>query len=162
MEQNEATQPAVDFQSERRIHIGFGVSDLERSVEFYRALFAQDPSKLRPGYAKFEPADPSVNLSLVEADDAGTTAQLPSHFGIQVKSPEAVRAMAQRLAEAGLSPRLQEQVGCCYAVQDKAWVTDPDGHAWEIFVVTDSENAPLRPEPDDSCCTSTGAGATCC
>ncbi|MDX6558134.1 MAG: hypothetical protein QOF72_1183, partial [Blastocatellia bacterium] len=27
------------------------------------------------------------------------------------------------------------QTTCCYAVQDKTWVSDPDGNEWEAFVV---------------------------
>jgi hypothetical protein len=31
---------------------------------------------------------------------------------------------------------------CCYALQDKIWVTDPNGYRWEIFVVKVGDTAP--------------------
>ena len=130
---------AVAFATPTRVHIGLSVRDAERSATFYRHLFAQEPTKVRPGYVKFEVADPPVNLTL-NADAERQTRPGPSaHFGVQVKSTETVARIAARLRAAGLSPRLEEAVSCCYAVQDKAWVTDPDGNAWEIFVVLDAE-----------------------
>jgi hypothetical protein len=26
-------------------------------------------------------------------------------------------------------------VDCCFALQDKVWITDPDGNRWEVFTV---------------------------
>ena len=132
-------QSAVEFATPTRVHIGLSVRDTERSATFYRHLFAQEPTKVRPGYAKFEVADPPVNLTL-NADTERQTRPGPSaHFGVQVKSTEAVAQMATRLRATGLDPYLEDAVSCCYAVQDKAWVTDPDGNAWEIFVVLDTD-----------------------
>ena len=132
-------QSAVEFATPTRVHIGLSVRDTERSATFYQHLFAQELTKVRPGYAKFEVADPPVNLTL-NADAERRTRPGPSaHFGVQVKSTETVARIAARLRVAGLSPRLEDAVSCCYAVQDKAWVTDPDGNAWEIFVVLDAD-----------------------
>lgn len=132
-------QSAVKFATPTRVHIGLSIRDTERSTTFYRHLFAQEPTKVRPGYAKFEVADPPVNLTL-NADAERQTRPGPSaHFGVQVKSTKTVARIAARLRAAGLSPRLEDAVSCCYAVQDKAWVTDPDGNAWEIFVVLDAD-----------------------
>ena len=132
-------QSAVEFATPTRVHIGLSVRDTERSITFYRHLFAQEPTKVRPGYAKFEVADPPVNLTL-NADAERQTRPGPSaHFGVQVKSTETVARIATRLQATGLNPRLEDAVSCCYAVQDKAWVTDPDGNAWEIFVVLDAD-----------------------
>lgn len=132
-------QSAVEFATPTRVHIGLSVRDTERSATFYRHLFAQEPIKVRPGYAKFEVADPPVNLTL-NADAERQTRPGPSaHFGVQVKSTETVARIATRLQATGLNPRLEDAVSCCYAVQDKAWVTDPDGNAWEIFVVLDAD-----------------------
>ena len=132
-------QSAVEFATPTRVHIGLSVRDTERSTLFYRNLFAQEPTKLRPGYAKFEVADPPVNLTLNVDAERQTRPGPSAHFGVQVKSTKTVAQVAARLRAAGLNPRLEDAVSCCYAVQDKAWVTDPDGNAWEIFVVLDAD-----------------------
>ncbi len=132
-------QSAVEFATPTRVHISLSVRDAERSVTFYRHLFAQEPTKLRPGYVKFEVADPPVNLTLNTDAERQTRPGPSAHFGVQVKSTETVARIAARLQSAGLNPYLEEAVSCCYAVQDKAWVTDPDGNAWEIFVVLDAD-----------------------
>jgi catechol 2,3-dioxygenase-like lactoylglutathione lyase family enzyme len=152
-------QSAVDFPGSYRIHMGLAVSDLEKSKRFYETLFGQPPTKERPGYAKFEPADPSVNLSLNQSKLDRGVKSLPAHYGIQVKSTQAVADAVERFRAAGLAPRIEEQTACCYAVQDKAWVHDPDGNEWEVFVVTDADS-PKRKDETSSCCEATGAA--CC
>ncbi len=132
-------QSAVAFATPTRVHIALSVRDTERATTFYRHLFAQEPTKARPGYAKFEVADPPVNLTLNTDAEQRTRPGPSAHFGVQVKSTQAVAQIAARLQAAGLNPRLEEAVSCCYAVQDKAWVTDPDGNAWEIFVVLEAD-----------------------
>ncbi len=132
-------QSAVEFATPTRVHIGLSIRDAERSTAFYRHLFAQEPTKVRPGYAKFEIADPPVNLTLNTDAERQTRPGPSAHFGVQVKSTETVARIAARLQVAGLNPYLEDAVSCCYAVQDKAWVTDPDGNAWEIFVVLDAD-----------------------
>ena len=143
---------AIDCAARSRVHVGLEVEDLQKSVNFYRVLFATEPSKRRPGYAKFEPQDPSVNLSLIE----GSRGQAKpfsgaSHHGVQVRSVEDVRAAAERFRQAGISSRLEEQSTCCYAVQTKAWVNDPDGNPWEIFVVLEAD-ADRRADEGSACC----------
>lgn len=102
-------------------------------------LFNRNPSKLRDDYAKFEPTVPPVNFTLNEHPDA---IDRDGHFGIEVKSPEEVQAVINRMTAAGLTVNTREtQVSCCYSVQDKVWVVDPDGNHWEVFVVTNSEAA---------------------
>ena len=150
------TTPSSCFAGERRVHIALAVADVERSKRFYRTLFGVDPVKERDRYAKFEPADPSLNLALIEVAGATTRTPAASHFGIQVKTQEAVVTATDRLAAAGLDTLVEDQTTCCYAVQDKVWVTDPDGHRWEIFVVLDDAGA--RAETEAACCD----GSTCC
>ncbi len=151
------------FTGNHRIHIGFGVADIAASTRFYEALFDTVPSKTRPGYAKFEPADPPLNLSLSERRSSGHRPDgHAGHFGVQVKTPEAVAAAIERLRAAGLEVKVEESTTCCYAVQDKAWVTDPDGNAWEVFVVTEAD-AGVRRDADSQCCQPAGAeAASCC
>ena len=112
-------ESAVEFETNSRIHMGLAVKNLERSVAFYRSLFGQEPTKTRPRYAKFEVAEPPVNLALNEVGgDTGPNNPV-AHFGIQVKSTEAVKTIAGRLKDAGLKTKTEENVTCCYAVQNK-------------------------------------------
>jgi catechol 2,3-dioxygenase-like lactoylglutathione lyase family enzyme len=156
------TQSAVEFATPSRVHVALTVRDLERSVAFYRSLFAQEPSKVRSHYAKFEVADPPVNLALNEHPEQQALASPVSHFGIQVKSTGAVAQLAARLRAAGLKTTMEEAVTCCYAVQDKAWVTDPDGNAWEIFVVLDNNAQEYVKSSTSSCCPHEGTAQACC
>ncbi len=132
-------QSAVDFPGSFRVHVALNVSNLEASKKFYEMLLGTAPSKERPRYAKFEPTDPSVNLSLNEIDEAFQVEQGSAHFGIQVKSVAEVHAAAERFQAAGCKVMQEEATTCCYAVQDKVWVADPDGHKWEVFVVMNSD-----------------------
>ena len=155
---------AVDFAGSSRIHVGLAVSDMERSKRFYETLLNVKPSKERPGYAKFEPADPSVNLSLNQvprgtALPSAPTLRRPSQ--VQRRRP----AAQARLLEAGFETRVEEQTTCCYAVQDKVWATDPDGNPWEVFVVTERD-ADRAMDADSTCCQTESDGhareAACC
>ena len=145
-------QSAVEFSTHTRIHIALEASDVGRSAEFYGVLFGQAPTKMRPGYVKFEVADPPVNLSLNAAPERRRT-QGVSHFGVQVKSTEAVEEAKRRLAGAGLPVETEENTTCCWAVQDKVWARDPDGNDWEVFVVLDA-GAPVhsRSAGESACC----------
>ncbi len=150
-------ESAVQFDTNSRIHIALAVTSLERAVAFYQTLFGQGPTKTRLRYAKFEVAEPPVNLALNEVGGPTGPNNPVAHFGIQVKSTEAVGAVAARLREAGLGTAVEENVTCCYAVQNKAWVADPDGNKWEVYVVLDddarhrsSQSACCADRPD--CC----------
>ena len=151
------------FAGDHRIHIGFGVADIAASTRFYQTLFDTVPSKTRPGYAKFEPVDPPLNLSLSQRPASAARADTTgAHYGIQVKSPEAVAAAIERFRVAGLDLRVEESTTCCYAVQTKAWVSDPNGNSWEVFVVLDAD-ATKQKDGDSECCpTVAGQAAACC
>jgi catechol 2,3-dioxygenase-like lactoylglutathione lyase family enzyme len=144
-------ESAVQFDTNSRIHMGLAVKDLKRSTAFYRTLFGQEPTKTRPHYAKFEVAEPPVNLSLNEVGGETGPCNSVAHFGIQVKSTEAVKAAAARLAEAALETRAEVKVTCCYAVQNRIWATDPDGNKWEVYVVLDNNGA-HRTASTSACC----------
>jgi catechol 2,3-dioxygenase-like lactoylglutathione lyase family enzyme len=135
-------------------HVAIHVSDLQKSVTFYRKLFAIEPSKIRQGYAKFDVESPPLNFTLDEAsiDAPGTL----SHLGIQVSSTDDVLAFRERWTRAGLPVRDEMSTACCYALQDKVWVRDPDGNQWEVFVVL-KDNLPEKADPARTCC-----GPTCC
>jgi len=133
-------ESAVEFPTPTRIHVALAVRDVARAAEFYRALLGQEPTKVRPGYAKFEVIDPPLNLALNETP-AAVAPSLPQHFGIQVQQHAAIGEIEGRLTNAGFIGTPEDQVTCCYAVQDKVWVDDPDGHSWELFIVTDADAA---------------------
>ncbi len=120
-----------------RVQLALNVSDIDAAVDFYTRLFGSGPAKRRPGYANFAIAEPPLKLVLVQSDAArghGVTGAL-NHVGVEVDTPAEVRAATRRLADEGLAPVVQESTTCCYAVQDKAWVDDPDGVPWEVYVV---------------------------
>src|SRR5207248_4740801 len=73
-----------------------------------------------------------------------------AHFGIQVKSTAAVKGVADRLNGAGLATRAEENVTCCYAVQNKVWATDPDGNKWKVYVVLDNDGT--QHHSSSACC----------
>lgn len=137
-----------------KAHVALHVRDLARSVEFYRKLFAAEPVKLRPGYAKFDIAQPPLNFTLNESSPATPPAQGGlSHLGIQVASTEQVLAIRSRWSRAGLDTRDEMHTECCYALQDKIWVRDPDGNEWEAFAVLE-DHLPEQSVSAAACCTS--------
>lgn len=115
-----------------RIQLALNVSDLEEAVRFYGKLFDAEPAKRKPGYANFAIDQPPLKLVLIEGEGRGGTL---NHLGVEVDSTEAVTRATGRLEERGLATETEEGVACCYAVQDKVWVSDPDGAPWEVYTV---------------------------
>ena len=115
-----------------RPHLALTVSDVDRAIPFYSALFGEEPAKVRPGYAKFEVADPALNFTLNEGE-RGEALGAFNHAGIQVASTDDVLAARRRLEDGGLLTLAEMDTTCCYARQDKIWVHDPDGTPWEVF-----------------------------
>ncbi len=125
-------------------HLSLDVPDLAGAVGFYRELLGVGPVKEKPGYAKFELADPPVALALNERGRAGI-----NHLGIRVDDTETVEAASSRLKESGLATFDERDTSCCYARQDKVWVNDPAGHQWEIYTVLEDVEAPAE---QAACC----------
>jgi len=149
------TSPEINF---LKPHLAINVSDVESSIEFYKRMFGIEPSKVRTGYAKFDVQSPALNFTLNQVPFSGSGAL--SHLGIQVASTDDVNAVKSRWQEAGLSPREEMQTTCCYALQDKAWVNDPDGNEWEVFtVIEDNLSEEVQGSADMSCCTPTFTNA---
>ena len=126
-----------------KAHLALNVHDVERSIEFYQKLLGIEPSKVRTGYAKFDVQNPPLNLTLNEKKFAERGAL--SHLGIQVASTNDVLAMREQWLASGLLTRDEMQTSCCYALQDKTWVKDPDGNEWEVFVVLEDNLAETTP-----------------
>jgi catechol 2,3-dioxygenase-like lactoylglutathione lyase family enzyme len=138
-----------------KAHVAIHVKDVAASIEFYRKLFGIAPSKVRTGYAKFDVVNPPLNFTLNEDPGAGRGAL--SHLGVQVGSTADVLAVRRGWQEKGLVARDEMQTECCYALQDKAWVRDPDGNEWEVFAVL-KDNLSEKPSASEkSCC-----GPDCC
>jgi catechol 2,3-dioxygenase-like lactoylglutathione lyase family enzyme len=133
----------------RKAHIAINVRNVPRSVEFYRTIFGIEPCKVRSGYAKFDLASPPLNFTLNEVP-FGERGAL-SHLGIQVASAQDVLAMRDRWIRRGLITRDEMNTDCCYAIQDKVWVRDPDGNEWEVFAVLE-DNLPEKEAPQTACC----------
>ena len=137
-----------------KAHLALNVTDVESSIEFYKKMLGIEPSKVRTGYAKFDVANPPLNLTLNQNAFNGSGPL--SHLGIQVAGTEDVLAVKTRWEQQGLVPREEMQTTCCYALQDKAWVHDPDGNEWEVFVVLeDNLGEESKKSADASCCTPT-------
>ncbi|AKK28199.1 ArsI/CadI family heavy metal resistance metalloenzyme [Mycobacterium sp. EPa45] len=143
-----------------RAQLALNVDNLDEAITFYSKLFNTKPSKVKPGYANFAIAEPPLKLVLLENPGNGGTL---NHLGVEVESSEKVHAEIARLAGEGLFT--EEEIGttCCFATQDKVWVTGPAGEKWEVYtVLADSETFGSSPQHLDiestggACC---GAGA---
>ena len=149
-----------------KAHLALNVHNVERSIAFYQKLLGIEPSKVRTGYAKFDVQNPPLNLTLNE-NKFGERGAL-SHLGIQVSSTNDVLAMREQWIDAGLLTRDEMQTSCCYALQDKTWVRDPDGNEWEVFVVLEDNLAETTPcecgvqPPIGVTREATAEPATCC
>ena len=116
-----------------RVQLALNVNDIDEAVSFYTALFGTGPAKRRPGYANFAITEPPLKLVLLENPGQGGTL---NHLGVEVDSADAFDAEQARLAEAGLAAVDERDTTCCYARQDKFWVTGtPGGERWEIYTV---------------------------
>ena len=158
-----------------RVQLALRVPDLDAAIEFYSRLFDTTPAKRRPGYANFAVTEPPLKLVLLEGRSDEDTVM--DHLGVEVESTDLVTAATGRLAAAGLATKVEDQTTCCYAVQDKVWVTGPGGEPWEVYTVTGDARPDLegRTEAeltavagDGTCCTPEGSdtdarvAASCC
>jgi len=140
-----------------RVQLALRVADLEGSIAFYSKLFGTEPAKRRPGYANFAIAEPPLKLVLIEGDPGQDTRL--DHLGVEVATTDQVTAATDRLRGAGLTTFEENDASCCYALQDKVWVTGPGKEPWEVYTVKADADA-LGKSADsapDACC-----GTTAC
>jgi catechol 2,3-dioxygenase-like lactoylglutathione lyase family enzyme len=148
-----------------RVQLALNVDDVDEAVAFYSALFNAQPAKRRPGYANFALDEPALKLVLIENPGRGGSL---NHLGVEVSGTDEVGAATRRLSAAGLATRVEDGTTCCYALQDKVWVTGPGGESWEYYTVLADAGAELEgrtqldlvgtsgpPEP-------VGTGSACC
>ena len=132
-----------------RVQLALNVGDLDASIDFYTKLFKTPPAKVRENYANFAIADPPLKLVLIESQEGATL----NHLGVEVASTEEVGEATGRLQQEGMVTLEEEGVACCYAVQDKVWVSDPDGAPWEIYtVLADSPHMSTKDASGEACC----------
>lgn len=129
-----------------RVQLALSVSNVDEAAAFYSKLFGVEPAKRRPGYANFAIAEPPLKLVLIE--DAPRAGQL-NHLGVEMGSPAEVKQASGRLSGEGLDT-LEETGICCYAEQEKVWVSAPDGEQWEIYTVL--SDAPTMQPAGEACC----------
>lgn len=144
-----------------RVQLALNVSDVDQAVDFYQKLFGVEPAKRREGYANFAVDSPPLKLVLIENPDAAGSL---NHLGVEVFSTDEVTEATTRLAQSGLATAVEDNVTCCYALQDKVWVDDPDGAPWEIYTVLGDSDTPHGELRSVDVCgpgaCSTDAGAT--
>jgi catechol 2,3-dioxygenase-like lactoylglutathione lyase family enzyme len=141
-----------------RVQLALRVADLEASIAFYTTLLGVEPAKLRPGYANFAVAEPPLKLVLLEGEPGQDTVM--DHLGVEVESTEQVTAATERLSALGLFTDVENDTTCCYAVQDKVWVSDPDNAPWEIYTVLADSN--VGASTDIAAETEANGGTACC
>ncbi|MFJ7129587.1 ArsI/CadI family heavy metal resistance metalloenzyme [Streptomyces sp. NPDC098101] len=135
-----------------RVQLALRVADLEGSVAFYSKLFGVEPAKRRPGYANFAVTEPPLKLVLIEGG-AGEDTRL-DHLGVEVETTAGVTAATTRLKDAGLTTAEENDTSCCYALQDKVWVTGPGGEPWEVYTVkADADTLAKAADTPSACCT---------
>src|SRR6202167_3597281 len=132
-----------------RVQLALRVADLEGSIAFYSKLFGTGPAKRRPGYANFAVTEPPLKLVLIEGTPGEPTRM--DHLGVEVQTADEVTAATARLPAEGLPTATEEDTACCYAVQDKVWVTGPGGEPWEVYVVKGDADV-LDKEANSTCC----------
>ena len=140
-----------------RVQLALNVDQLDEAITFYSKLFNTPPAKVKPGYANFAVTEPPLKLVLIENPGQGGSL---NHLGVEVESSDAVHAEIARLADEGMFT--EEEIGttCCFATQDKVWVTAPGGERWEVYaVLADAETFGSVPQDVDS---SDDHGCACC
>ncbi|ETD32438.1 ArsI/CadI family heavy metal resistance metalloenzyme [Williamsia sp. D3] len=157
-----------------RMQLALNVDDLDQAVAFYSKLFDVPPAKLKPGYANFAVTEPPLKLVLLENPGKGGTI---NHLGVEVESSEKVHNEIARLSGEGLFTEEEINSTCCFATQDKVWVTGPAGEKWEVYTVfADSDTFGTSPKllldssteasPTDSVCCASATGEdlskSCC
>lgn len=139
-----------------RVQLALNVADVDAAVDFYSRLFGAEPHKTRPGYANFALDAPPLKLVLIENVAAAGSI---NHLGVEVADTNEVSEAQQRIADSGLEGREEADVVCCHATQDKVWVNDPDGAAWEVYTITDDNPELTMALTADG---SADTGSVCC
>ncbi len=135
----------------KRLHIHVAVDNLEKSIQFYSALFGAEPSRHKDDYAKWMLEDPRINFAI---SSRGIEAGL-DHLGLQVDSKEELEALRTQMKTADLTLFDEGETTCCYADSEKSWLKDPSGIPWEAYhTMADAELFSIpKPGEKTACCT---------
>jgi len=127
----------------KRLHIHIKTKDLDQSINFYSAMFGEEPTHREDDYAKWLLDDPRAHISLsTHGGDLGV-----DHAGIAIETREELDEIAGRLRSTGSSLVAEEATTCCYAQSNKFWARDPQGAVWELFqTYGDSEEYGVEPD----------------
>lgn len=163
---------SISMPTTSRVQLALNVDNLDDAIGFYSQLFGVEPAKVREGYANFAVVDPPLKLVLIENPGAGGTL---NHLGVEVPTSDRVNDAIHRLSGEGLDCDVEAETTCCFAVQDKVWVTGPGGERWEVYtVLADAETWHGEEDsPETGCCDAEiealpvrslveGPSSTCC
>jgi lactoylglutathione lyase len=138
-----------------RVQLALNVRNLEEVINFYSKMFNAQPAKVREGYANFAIAEPPLKVVLIETSENADEFHHLNHLGVGVESTSMVEDAIQRFDEHGLVEKVEKNETCCFAVQDKVWVSSPDGAKWEYYTV-------LADSPVESLANGSNATCKCC
>jgi hypothetical protein len=149
----------------KRFHVHVAVSDLSKSIAFYSAMFGQQPTVVKPDYAKWMLEDPRINFAISNRGNAPGV----NHLGLQAEDDAELEAIHANLQKADTAVLPEKGVHCCYAKSDKYWVTDPQGIAWESFrslgsipLYGNSKTERAASGQAGSCGSSEASASSCC
>jgi catechol-2,3-dioxygenase len=149
----------------KRLHVHVSVDDLAISTQFYRTLFAAEPTVIKPDYAKWMLDEPRVNFAIsTRSGKSGL-----DHLGIQVETRDELHEVYDRLQQADRPVLDEGATTCCYAKSEKSWITDPQGLSWETFLTSGESTVygdsvdlgPIRVAATACCTTETPQSASC-
>lgn len=143
----------------KRLHVNILVKDLQKSIDFYSALFASQPTKQKADYAKWMLDDPRVNFAITMNPSGGSGIE---HLGIEAESPEELQELYQRVDQAQMAIKDEGETVCCYAKSTKGWLDDPQKVSWELFHTHGDAETFYAPEAEAACCKDEKASKACC
>ena len=136
----------------KRLHVHVSVENLATSIEFYKALFAAEPTVVKSDYAKWMLEDPRVNFAISER--GGTLGV--RHLGIQAEDRTELAEILAHAKRAANPMTEQRATTCCYAESETGWTVDPQGVPWEAFLTTGESttygDAPTSASQPGGCC----------
>lgn len=114
-----------------RMHVSLYVNNLEETVQFYNLFFGQKPEKIKDKYTKYILNEPSLIISFIENPDRVQSNF--GHLGFQVQTKEELHQKLEISKNQKIVSLEEIGTNCCFAEQDKFWVTDPSGIQWEVY-----------------------------
>jgi len=133
-----------------RTHVSLKVKSIGETEIFYTKFFEAEPAKVKGDYLKYELDEPALTISFIRSEEVQPEV---GHFGIQVKTKSELNRKLNLARGNELLEKEEMNVGCCYAYQDKFWVKDPDGYAWEVYhFINDLEEHENVEKTEQTCC----------